>query len=393
MRINYILGVFMTLVLSCSAYGHGGGLNSYGCHRETATNSYHCHQGPIADQTFSTESEMITAYNSAVNNPTPTPDPDTGTPGSFIPAYNRDDYMTSWRDLDSDCMDGRHEVLLIESRIPPTLDAADCRVLAGEWYDPFTGQIFTSPSDLQIDHMVPLKEAHDSGAHAWEPAKKSAYAQDLLNAKSLIAVSGSANQSKGARDPAEWLPPNTDYHCEYVRNWTEVKHRWGLSIDDAEKSAIENVLGAELEAALRAESVGWDEVAQRPSSAVFGLGIRKQDQCGYTRQALPSDQIEITISVLPAPEHIKQEFDIYLVADLPAGLFSLDISGNFHPFNGDIATLVPHRENIFLIESREISIFTGALNDELIMNLFIGYSTAGGDFVYTSSPLPFRITN
>lgn len=389
MRTPALVFAYLSIFAPFSAYGHGGGVNSYGCHYETATTAYHCHQGPLSGQLFSSESGMITAYNDAVGNPKP--DPGSGTPGSFAPAYNRDDYITSWKDLDSDCMNGRHEVLVIESRIQPTLDPSGCYVQEGEWYDPFTGQVFTDPGDLQIDHMVSLKEAHDSGAHAWEPAKKSAFAQDLLNAKSLIAVSGNANQSKGSSDPAEWLPPNSDYHCEYVRNWVEVKHRYGLSIDEAERAAIENVLGADFADALRTESLGWDEIAQQPSSAVFGLGVRKLDHCGYTNQALPSDQIEMSVSITPDPEHVEQKFDIYLVADLPAGLFSLDIYGDFHPFYGDIATLVPHREDIYLVESREISIFTGALNDELVMNLFIGFSTDGGDFVYTSTPLPFRI--
>ncbi|WP_245730795.1 HNH endonuclease family protein [Pseudohongiella acticola] len=288
-------------------------------------------------------------------------------------------------------MDTRHEVLLSASRIPATLDAGGCNVLSGEWYDPFTGQVFTDPGELDIDHMVPLEEAHGSGAHAWGSDRKRAYANDLLNAKSLIAVSASANRSKGSRGPAEWLPPNTAHHCEYVRNWTEVKHRHGLDVDDAEKAAVESVLGADIALAVRAESSGWDEIQRAPSPAVFGLGIRKQDQCSYTRQALPSDQIEVTVSILPDPNHIERKFDIFLVADLPAGLFSLDMWGNFIPFNGDIATLVPHRENIYLAQSHEISVFTGALNDELVMNLFIGYGTDSGDFVYTSAPLPLAI--
>lgn len=393
MRATNILGAFMVMVFSCTADGHGGGLNAYGCHWETATSAYHCHQGSLDGQTFATETEMTDAYNAATNSPTPDPGINIGTPGAFIPAYNRDDYMTSWLDLDSNCMSGRHEVLFIESRIPPTLDSSGCYVQSGEWYDPFTGLVFTDPSDLQIDHMVPLKEAHVSGAHAWEQARKSVFAQDLLNAKALIAVSGSANQSKGARDPAQWLPPNTAHHCEYVRNWTEVKYRYGLSFDEAEKAAIENVLGTDIALAIRAESAGWDETERRPSSAMFGLGIRKQDQCGYIRQALPSDQIEVTVSILPDAAHIDQEFDIFLVAELPSGLHSLDMWGNFIPFNGDMSTLVAHRSDIYLAESREISVFSGALNDELVFNLFIGYGTDRGDFVYTQAPLPLRISH
>lgn len=388
-----LLTILIAMAIAPLASGHGGGLSEYGCHRQSSDNTYHCHSGPLDGLTFTSEQALIDAYNAAVSNPILASNPEVVVPGVFIPAYNRDDYMTSWRDLDSDCMDGRHEVLLIESRIPPTLDSSGCYVQSGEWHDPFTGLVFTDPSDLQIDHMVPLKEAHVSGAHAWEPARKSAYAQDLLNAKALIAVSGSANQSKGSRDPAQWLPPNTAYHCEYVRNWTEVKYRYALSFDEAERTAIENILGTELALAIRDDSAGWDEVERRSSSAMFGLGIRKQDQCGYTRQALPTDQIEVTVSILPDAAHLGQEFDIFLVAELPSGLHSLDMWGNFIPFNGDMSTLVAHRSNIYLAESHEVSVFTGALNDELVFNLFIGYGTDGGDFVYTQAPLPLRISH
>ena len=72
-----------------------------------------------------------------------------------------------WRDADHDCQDARQEVLIAESLVPPTLDDAGCRVVSGLWYGLFSGQAFTDPSKLDIDHLVPLKEAHQSGGHAW----------------------------------------------------------------------------------------------------------------------------------------------------------------------------------------------------------------------------------
>jgi hypothetical protein len=86
--------------------------------------------------------------------------------------YNRDDYMTSWRDVNSNCINTRHEVLAIESLIPPTFSKSGCTVVAGLWYDPFTGQEFTSASDVSIDHMVALAEAHKSGGWEWDTNKK-----------------------------------------------------------------------------------------------------------------------------------------------------------------------------------------------------------------------------
>jgi hypothetical protein len=81
----------------------------------------------------------------------------------------------------------------------------------------------------------------DSCAHAWVSTQRQRFAHDLDYAGSLIAVSASSNRSKGARDPAEWLPPNASYRCEYVQIWVEVKLRWNLSVDPAEVSALRSV--------------------------------------------------------------------------------------------------------------------------------------------------------
>ena len=81
-----------------------------------------------------------------------------------------------------------------------------------------------------------------SGGHAWSPTRRRAYANDLTDPKTLIAVSGSANRSKGKKDPARWLPHHEAYQCEYVRTWVEIKTRWRLEMDSQEKEAVERVL-------------------------------------------------------------------------------------------------------------------------------------------------------
>ncbi len=151
--------------------------------------------------------------------------------------YDRNLYG-SWIDADGDCQDTRQEVLIAESITPVQLDSRGCRVLSGTWLDPFTGQTFTNPGDLDIDHFVPLAEAHASGASQWPRELRSQFSNDLSWPGSLIAVSASANRSKGARDPAQWLPPNEDFRCEYVTNWVLTKAYWRLSMDDAEREAV-----------------------------------------------------------------------------------------------------------------------------------------------------------
>ena len=95
---------------------------------------------------------------------------------------------------------------------------------------------------LDVDHVVPLKEAFLSGADQWSRQEKIRYANDLKNTDHLIAVYRGANRSKGAKDPALWLPPNIDYHHEYIRIWLEIKMEWGLSIDPEEARVIKRIL-------------------------------------------------------------------------------------------------------------------------------------------------------
>ena len=87
----------------------------------------------------------------------------------------------------------------------------NCRVASGRWYGAFTGAYVDTPGDLDIDHLVPLKNAHDSGGSAWSSAKKEDYANYLGDSDHLIAVTKGANRSKGAKRPEEWRLPDQGY--------------------------------------------------------------------------------------------------------------------------------------------------------------------------------------
>jgi hypothetical protein len=157
--------------------------------------------------------------------------------------YNRSSYQ-HWIDSDRDCQNTRNEVLIAESTVPVKFKTGSkCRVLSGKWIDPYTGLTFTNPRKLDIDHLIPLKEAHDSGAWQWSSAKRRRFANSLKNENHLIAVQASANRRKGARDVAEWLPPNIQYRKEYARIWTKIKVDWGLTADKSELNALKRILG------------------------------------------------------------------------------------------------------------------------------------------------------
>jgi hypothetical protein len=154
--------------------------------------------------------------------------------------YDRD-LFRHWIDADGDGCDTRAEVLIAESSTS-TGRTGTCTITSGSWLSRYDGVRFTTASSLDIDHMVPLKEAWISGASGWSSTRRQDFANDLGDGRSLIAVSASTNRSKSDQDPDSWLPPSTSYRCTYVSDWIAVKYRWGLSVDSAEKSALQDVL-------------------------------------------------------------------------------------------------------------------------------------------------------
>ncbi|WP_228923314.1 HNH endonuclease family protein [Streptomyces sp. DH7] len=118
---------------------------------------------------------------------------------------------------------------------------SSCAAVSGRWFSPYDGATWSAASDVDIDHMVPLAEAWRSGASSWTTAQRQSFANDLTRPQ-LIAVTDNVNQSKGDQDPAEWMPPTTSYKCTYVRAWVHVKKHYNLTVDSAEKSALQSAL-------------------------------------------------------------------------------------------------------------------------------------------------------
>lgn len=149
--------------------------------------------------------------------------------------YDRD-LFPHWDYLGDGC-DVRDAVLIRQAVEGPSTGTS-CPVGSGVWFSAYDGVTVRDPSLLDIDHMVPLAEAWDSGARRWTTAVREAFANDLAYRKSLIAVTASSNRSKGEQDPAQWLPPRTDYRCRYVSSWIGVKYRWNLNVDANEQAAL-----------------------------------------------------------------------------------------------------------------------------------------------------------
>ena len=151
--------------------------------------------------------------------------------------YEREKFP-HWSDADGDGCSTREEVLKQESKDPVTVTGT-CTITSGRWFSYYDQETWEDPSDVDIDHMVPLAEAWDSGARTWKKSVRESFANDLGDRRSLVGVTDNVNQSKGDRDPAEWLPEHSQ--CRYLRGWVAVKHRWRLRVDSTEKAALETV--------------------------------------------------------------------------------------------------------------------------------------------------------
>ena len=144
-----------------------------------------------------------------------------------------------WSDLDKNGCNTRNDVILAEALVKPKVDKG-CKIVkdTGKWYSAYDGLTVTNFSALDVDHMVPLAEAWDSGASKWDDARRQVYANDMGDANSLIAVTAATNRSKSDQDPAEWLPAKDV--CTYVKNWVHVKLRWSLTVDEKELKVLKD---------------------------------------------------------------------------------------------------------------------------------------------------------
>lgn len=160
-------------------------------------------------------------------------------PAAPTAAYDRDDWP-HWIDADGDCQDTRQEVLVAESEIPVRFrDERRCAVASGRWRCPYTGQVFTDPRELDVDHLVPLHEAHRAGGHAWSREQRQRFANALDDPMHLVAVDKRANRAKSDKPPHAWMPPEPGHRCTYLRAWVDVKERWGLSQGQEERATVE----------------------------------------------------------------------------------------------------------------------------------------------------------
>ena len=160
----------------------------------------------------------------------------------------------------------RESVLIRDSLFPAQVDPFGCRVVAGDWLSPYDGITWDNPADVDVDHVIPLKEAWDSGAWAWSASQRRAFANDLTDRRTLRAVTDNVNQSKGDKDPSNWMPPLQSAWCSYLADWVAIKARWQLSMDESEAGRIRNLLTRQC-AGLRIDPWSAPPVSVSPANA------------------------------------------------------------------------------------------------------------------------------
>jgi hypothetical protein len=151
--------------------------------------------------------------------------------------------FTHWSDLDRNGCDARNDTLKRDlTEVIYKAGTRDCKVISGLLLDPYSGKVITfssTKSTIDIDHVVALSNAWQTGAAYFDKTKRQQIANDPLN---LLAVDLTLNRQKGDGDAATWLPPLKSYRCDYVARQIAVKAKYGLWVTQPEKSAIIKLL-------------------------------------------------------------------------------------------------------------------------------------------------------
>ncbi len=233
--MKMVYGLLTVLTFSCTstytASAHGGGMDGYGGHNNRKAGNYHFHKGPLAGRAFDSKAEAIRALNrirKKESEPAPSTrfGPKAGTaldgpsllgiriaPEVRITPYDRDDYA-----------------------YPQSIEIS---IIArqGGIFSPYTLRCFDNRGETDIEHIVAVSEAHESGMSRRTDAERRAFGNDLDNL--TLAAPRLNRYRKGAKDPAEWLPDKN--RCWYVAKYIEIKKKYGLTMDPAEASAIQKV--------------------------------------------------------------------------------------------------------------------------------------------------------
>ena len=160
--------------------------------------------------------------------------------------YTRDQFGQRWADINRNGCDTRNDILKRDlSGVVFKAKTNNCVVLTGTLIDPYSGKTINfvrgnvTSMAVQIDHVVALSNAWQTGAFKLTLSQRTNFANDPLN---LLAVDGPLNEQKSDGDAATWLPPLKSYRCKYVARQIAVKAKYGLWVTPPEKNAMKSIL-------------------------------------------------------------------------------------------------------------------------------------------------------
>lgn len=160
--------------------------------------------------------------------------------------YTRAQFGQTWADVNRNGCDTRNDILQRDlTDVVFRAGTRNCVVESGTLIDPYSGITIyfvkgeKSSMEVQIDHVVALSNAWQTGAFKLTLAKRTEFANDPDN---LLAVQGRLNSQKGDGDAATWLPPLKKYRCTYVSKQIAIKAKYGLWVTAPEKAAMKNIL-------------------------------------------------------------------------------------------------------------------------------------------------------
>ncbi|MCP4162610.1 MAG: HNH endonuclease [Deltaproteobacteria bacterium] len=161
---------------------------------------------------------------------------------AYSAKYNRKNWK-HWIDADKDGQNTRHEILIRDNVGKLKFKTKKkCKVVSGKWICPYTGKTYYKASDMDIDHIVPLKEAWRSGGADWSKEKKRAFANDPEN---LLATEDNAYQAKGDKSLVKWLPIKP-YWQMYAIKWMQIKQKYGLKYTKKERNILSDLMGIDV---------------------------------------------------------------------------------------------------------------------------------------------------
>jgi hypothetical protein len=160
------------------------------------------------------------------------------------PTSRTEDYIRKdwphWSDLNKNCLNTRGEILQERSIVKIKFNKKGCKVVAGEWNDYYYPAKLNRVDLIDIDHLVPLKHAHEHGGLSWSKKMKEQFANDPEN---LVVTHRKFNRAKGPKGIDEWLPVKIEYACKYVQDWLKIKTKYNLNIGVRERSTISELKG------------------------------------------------------------------------------------------------------------------------------------------------------